>query len=474
MVGQQRIMGDLKSQSHGPGRSEEAATGEAENERETEVRGLQQQEATDCLSPLLVQLQEEHETMEARVRQCLGTLQEARGTAESQRNGPENRQGQSEEVLTKLRELKVLLESVHETAFRCRLTICRGGSHSRVPDADNTYAGGESPWEDSAQQARDEDATDMSWDNYEKEKAFLTFKGDVECIVQQLEMEKRAVKRKAKELEEVKRAQKSLKEKRRKSRKRLVDPFCFGDPLEREDPEMVEGRQPHRPYQALPERPIVVEPLLEEGPESSPPHGPSQKPPGEWPLEPKRRPTRRDLAVNLSDLAELMKVLLRENNQESERNLVEHFRRLQGALQGGNIQLQFSEEEEGTSAGGEHTKSALDGRYAVSELEITKRKLTDVQRNIKKLISSLAAAEKESEASRLQAELLTGELEEKESLHEAECEELRADMRCASQQQTALKRRVNSLDADKEELNDELRQVKAFTVLILSISTDQS
>ena len=473
MVGQQRIMGDLKSQSHGPGRSEEAATGEAENERETEVRGLQQQEATDCLSPLLVQLQEEHEAMEARVRQCLGTLQEARGTAESQRNGPENRQGQSEEVLTKLRELKVLLESVQETAFRCRLTICRGGSHSRVPDADNTYAGWESPREDSAQQARDEDATDMSWDNYEKEKAFLTFKGDVECIVQQLEMEKRAVKRKAKELEEVKRAQKALKEKRRKSRKRLVDPFCFGDPLEREDPEMVGGRQPHRPYHALSERPIVVEPPLEEGPD-----GPSQTPPGEWPLEPKRRQTGRDSrekrAVNLSDLAELMKVLLRENNQESERNLVEHFRRLQGALQGGNIQLQFSEEEEGTSAGGEHTKSALDGRYAVSELEITKRKLTDVQRNIKKLISSLAAAEKESEASRLQAELLTGELEEKESLHEAECEELRADMRCASQQQTALKRRVNSLDADKEELNDELRQVKAFTVLILSISTDQS
>ena len=470
MVGQQRIMG----QSHGPGRSEEAATGEAENERETEVRGLQQQEATDCFSPLLVQLQEEHEAMEARVRQCLGTLQEARGMTESQRNGPENRQGQNEEVLTKLRELKVLLDSVLETAFRCRLTICRGGSHSRVPDADNTYAGWESPREDSAQQARDEDATDMSWDNYEKEKAFLTFKGDVECIVQHLEMEKRAVKRKAKELEEVKRAQKALKEKRRKSRKRLVDPFCFGDPLEREDPEMVEGRQPHRPYQALPERPIVVEPLLEEGPESSPPHGPSQKPPGEWPLEPKRRPTRRDLAVNLSDLAELMKVLLRANNQESERNLVEHFRRLEGALQGGNIQLQFREAEEGTSAGGEHTKSALGGRYAVSELEITKRKLTDVQRNIKKLISSLAAAEKESEASRLQAELITGELEEKESLHEAECEELRADMRCASQQQTALKRRVNSLDADKEELNDELRQVKAFTVLILSISTDQS
>ena len=536
-------------------------------EESNSERRVQTQGNPEPLKSLLSRLQEDHEMMEARARECLRSLHETCDLIGDQADEDDD----EPEIVTRLRELRTSLESLLQAASHCRLMVCpeRPDNGATVlkaaqptPEKDADADTAQHSREGSAPQSRDgyEDNGDLSWDDYDKEEVFQTFRNDVDFIVQQLEKGSKAVKRKANGECEVRRARDALQEIKRKSQQSCVGTrnegnqersvgrqaklqFASGgaDVAERPYEEHNQKKcqaEAGQPLEDVPSQTTIreqcgvqrcdqerrnipssrsVDLVSRQSKEPRPRQREAERARGGpakggskrrtdrhtrqartfrdeeavqlaesgvraskgrtcWESDALEKPSRPAEVeerygrhagergtlgtIGPDELVEVVQVTLEECNLRWERTLAENFGRLQETLQGQRFVMQQTEEKEEKEVVGGHVRSALDGRYAVSELEISRKKLAGVQKNIKELIAGLVATQRENEALRGCVERLERELQERETRHEEECAELKNVVRCASQQETALKRRVKTLDADKEELNNELRQVR--------------
>lgn len=252
---------------------------------------------------------------------------------------------------------------------------------------------------------------EMSWDNFERELAFSAFKGDVEGILQQLDKDKKLAEKKAAELHEVKRAHIALKKVRKRSREAIERAL----ELEEVFPEVV--------------------------PRENAPKGPH------------RQSTRMDC----EHLVDVIKNLVNQNREELETKMSEKFKHLENTIISQCGQVAYPGDRR--QAGGEKLKDTIDGKFAIGELDIVKRKISDVQKSMKHLIGSLAETEKEKKVVESRMDLLSGELGRKESQYEAKCEDLKRAAKTASEHEVSLRSRIEGLTSEKDELNSELRRV---------------
>lgn len=252
---------------------------------------------------------------------------------------------------------------------------------------------------------------EMSWDNYEREAAFRAFKDGVEDILHQIDQDKKLTAKKAEELHEVKRAHLALKKVRKRS-------------LQAIERALTQGGFEHLEEMGPPENVL------------------------------------KGSRMDREDLLDVIKDLLNQNREDLESKMDEHFKRLENTLnyQRAHVQTAFPDDRrQQTSA--ENFKDAIDGKFAIGELDIVKRKLSDVQKSIKHLLGSLAETEKEKKTVESKIDLLNGELGRKESHYEARCEDLRRAVKTASEQEVSLRGRIDGLTSEKDELNSELRRV---------------
>lgn len=256
---------------------------------------------------------------------------------------------------------------------------------------------------------------EMSWDNYEREMAFKAFKGDVEDLLQQLENDKKLAEKKAEELHEVKRAHLALKKVRKRSRQAIERA------LELEEMETVH----------------------EDGPRENVPRG-SQK---------------ASSRMDFENLVDVIRDLVSQNREELETKMGEYFKRLENSLKSQRGQHVSYPDQRSQQAGAENFKDVIDGKFAIGELDIAKRSLSDVQKSIKHLIGSLTETEKEKKSVESRIDLLNGELCRKESQYEATCEDLKRMAKTASEREVSLRSNIEGLTLEKDELNSELRRV---------------
>ena len=265
--------------------------------------------------------------------------------------------------------------------------------------------GGRSSNDNSADE--DNSREEMFWDDYEGE----------EGVLEELDIERKRAEKKAEELYQVNRAQMALKKVRRKSRSALARA------LEKVDEE--ELRKAGR-CENVPER---------------------------------ENPTDRSHNQEMKDI---MKCLLQENKEELEREMNERFKRLehiiirQRAFRNASPDENRQQMQQNIS---HKNKEAMEGMYAIEELDIVKRKLSDVQTSMRHLIGSLAERDKEKTNAESKISLLSEELGRKEWQFEARCEDLTRAAKAASDQQLTLRSRVDALASERDELHAELRRV---------------
>ena len=250
---------------------------------------------------------------------------------------------------------------------------------------------------------------EMSWDNYEREAAYKAFKGDVEDIIQQIETDKKRSEKKAEEFHEVKKAHMALRKVRKRSRQAIERAVAQNE----------------------------IEDYHEE--------------------EPQQMNTRMDG----EELVEVIKQLLDQNREEMELKMSGHFISLENTIKQ-QVQPAMLPEERRQKFGSENVKDAIDGKYAIGELDLVKRKLSDVQKSIKHLIGSLAEVEHEKNSVESKMDLLNGELNRKESQYEAISEDLKRATKTASEHEISLRNRLDALSSEKDEINSELRRMVAI------------
>ena len=253
---------------------------------------------------------------------------------------------------------------------------------------------------------------EMSWDDYEREVAYKAFKGDVEDILQQIETDKKRFDRKADEFHEVKRAHMALRKVRKRSRQAI---------------ERTLGKNE------------------EDFHEEEPQKGPQQT------------NTRMD-SRDGEDLVEVVKQLLDQNREELDLKMSGYFNSLENTIKQHAQPVVLSDERRQKS-GSENVKDAIDGKYAIGELDLVKRKLSDVQKSIKHLIGSLAEIEHEKNSVESKMNLLNGELSRKESQYEAISEDLKRATRTASEHEISFRNRLDALSSEKDQINSELRRM---------------
>ena len=259
---------------------------------------------------------------------------------------------------------------------------------------------------------------EMSWDDYEREVSFKAFKGDVEDILQQLETDQKQSEKKAEELHEVKRAHLALRKVRKRSRQAIERTLMQNE----------------------------VEEFHEEEPGEDNQKGPQEK------------NTRMD-SRDGEDLVEVIKQLLDQNREQMELKMSGYFNSLENTIKQQHAQSILLPDERRQKFGSENVKEAIDGKYAIGELDLVKRKLTDVQKSIKHLIGSLAEVEHEKNSVESKVDLLNGELTQKQSQYEAVSEDLKRATETASEHEISFRNRLDALSSEKDQINSELRRV---------------
>ena len=255
---------------------------------------------------------------------------------------------------------------------------------------------------------------EMSWDDYEREVSFKAFKGDVEDILQQLETDQKQSEKKAEELHEVKRAHLALRKVRKRSRQAIERILMQNE----------------------------VEEFHEEEPGEDNQKGPQEK---------NTRMDSRDV--------EMIKQLLNQNREQMEFKMSGYFNSLENTIKQQHVQPVLLPDERSQKFSSENVKEAIDGKYAIDELDLVKRKLTDVQKSIKHLIGSLAEVEHEKNSVESKVDLLNGELTQKQSQYEAVSEDLKRATETASEHEISFRNRLDALSSEKDEINSELRRM---------------
>ena len=259
---------------------------------------------------------------------------------------------------------------------------------------------------------------ELSWDDYDREVAFKVFTDNVEDLIQQIDKGKKMRERKVEEFQEVKRAHTALKRVRKRSRQAIERAMARSE----------------------------IEDLCVEGPPEDIERG-------------SQRTNTRMERWNDWDLLEVVKDLLEQNREVLEMKMDENFDRLQNIVKQQRVQDDVLSDERRQEIGGESVRETMDGKYAIGELELVKRKLSDVQKIIKHLTGSLVEVEHEKKTVESQVDLLNGELHQKESQYEAKCEDLKRVTKTASDQEVSFRNRLQQIASEKDEINSELRRI---------------
>jgi len=136
-----------------------------------------------------------------------------------------------------------------------------------------------------------------------------------------------------------------------------------------------------------------------------------------------------------------------------------YFNSLENTIKQQHVQPILLPDEKRQKFGSENVKEAIDGKYAIDELDLVKRKLTDVQKSIKHLIGSLAEVEHEKNSVESKVDLLNGELTQKQSQYEAVSEDLKRATETASEHEISFRNRLDALSSEKDQINSELRRM---------------
>ena len=342
----------------------------------------------------------EHESLKDHAQKCLCDLQQMQQYFQGCSNGAKDvisHEHAFETIAKRMSLLKSLLESVVNELAR-----------PLKEEESDIEENEDSPLEASLR-------AEMSWDDYEREVAFKAFKGDVEDILQQLERDKKRTEKKAEELHEVKRAHMALKKVRKRSRQAIERALVEN---EIEDFDVEEPREE-----------------IQKGSQQT------------------------NVRMNGEDLVQVIKDLLDQNREELEFKMSGYFNSLENTIKKQRPQITVLPDEGRQQFGAENVKDALDGKYAIGELDLVKRKLSDVQKSIKHLIGSLAEIEREKKSVESKMDLLNGELGRKESQYEAISDDLRRATKTASEHEISFRNRLDALSSEKDQINSELRKV---------------
>lgn len=345
----------------------------------------------------------EHEGLKDHAQKCLGDLRQLQEYFQGCSNGAKDVISHAhafETVAKRMSLLKSLLESV----------VNELGRPLKEEESD-TEENEDSPLEATIR-------AEMSWDNYEREVAYKAFKGDVEDILLQLERDKKRSEKKVEELHEVKRAHMALKQVRKRSRQAIERAIAQSE----------------------------IEDSHEEEPREDNQKGPQQT------------NTRMD-GRDGEDLVEVIKHLLDQNREELEFKMSGYFNSLENTIKQQRAQPVVLPDERRQKFGSDSVKDATDGKYAIGELDLVKRKLSDVQTSIKHLIGSLAQIEREKNSVESEMDLLNGELRRRESQYEAINEDLKRATKTASEHEISFRNRLDALSSEKDQINSELRRV---------------
>lgn len=344
----------------------------------------------------------EHEGLKDHAQKCLGDLRQLQEYFQGCSNGAKDVISHAhvfETVAKRMSLLKSLLESVVNELGR------------PLKEEESDIEGNEDfPLEASIR-------AEMSWDNYEREVAYKAFKGDVEGILQQIETDKKRFEKKAEELHEVKRAHMALKKVRKRSRQVIERALAQNE----------------------------IEDFHEEGPREDNQTGSQET------------NTLMD-SRDGEDLVEVIKQLLDKNREELELKMSGYFNSLENTIRQ-HAQPVVSPDETRQKFGSENVKDAIDGKYAIGELDLVKRKLSDVQKSIKHLIGSLAEIEHEKNSVESKMDLLNGELSRKQSQYDAISEDLKRATKTASEHEISFRNRLDALSSEKDQINSELRRM---------------
>lgn len=256
---------------------------------------------------------------------------------------------------------------------------------------------------------------EMSWDNYDREEAFRAFKGDVDDILQQLERDKKMAEKEADEQRELRRARLALKQVRKRSRQEIESVLSQEDDTK----------------------------AFQEDPRQS-----------------AQKESRERTRIDMEYLIDVIRDLISGHLEEHEMKMGENFKRLENKIITQRCHL-VPVLDNLKQPGAENFKDVADGRFAIGELEIVRRKVLDVQKSIKQLVGSLAETDKEKKSVESKIDSLNGELCRKESLYRDKCEDMKRAAKTASENEVTLRSRIEGLTIEKDELNAELRRVAA-------------
>lgn len=382
---------------------QELETGPKVNQKDSDENRRGQLQEKENFFNMVKRFFAEHEGLKDHAQKCLGDLRQLQEYFQGCSNGAKDVISHAhafETVAKRMLLLKSLLESVVNELGR------------PMKEEESDIEGNEDvPLEASIR-------PEMSWDDYDRDIAYKAFKCDVEDILQQIETDQTRLEKKAEELHEVKRAHMALKKVRKRSRQAIE--------------------------RALTQNEIEIEDFHEESREDN--QAGSQK-----------TYTRMD-GKEGEDLVEVIKQLLDQNREELELKISGHFNSLEKTIKQ-HAQTVALPDEGRQKFGLENTKDAIDGKYAIGELDLVKRKLTDVQKSIKQLIGSLAEIEHEKNSVESKMDLLNGELSRKESQYEAISEDLKRATRTASEYEISFRNRLDALSSEKDQINSELRRM---------------
>lgn len=259
---------------------------------------------------------------------------------------------------------------------------------------------------------------ELSWDDYEREVAFKAFKDNVQDIIQQIDKDKEMTKKRVEEFQEVKRAHRALKRVRKRSRQAIERAVARSE----------------------------IEDLCVEEPPEDTPKGSHQT-------------NSRMERWNDGELVEVIKDLLEKNREVLAIKMDENFSILENIVKQQRVHNNLLSDERNQKIGGESVRETMDGKYAIGELDLVKRKLSDVQKIIKHLTGSLVEVEHVKKTVESKVDLLNGELSRKESQYEAKCEDLKRVTKIVSDQEVSFRNRLEQLASEKDEINSELRGI---------------
>lgn len=351
-------------------------------------------------------VQMEHEMVQRGVNKCYSTVKSIKQVINSQVPDTENQDSMSK-LYSNVECLCSQLKAVKGIGQRCATSVKSQiesitGYLEEIKER-NTEVQDEQ--KDSRSPGRE-----LSWDNFESERAYQVFKATVDPLIKEIEDEGEDI---AKECEGLQPTTNKLKDLR-------------------------QGSQT--------DRQVNIE-SLDSRPECN-----------------EGKPDGTENILQLDDFVDVLRTLMDENNDlltERMESMLQHFEsNIMKNIAAIHLQKERQQNKQNITASAQ-TSDSEDDIVAVNhpveeeilvfeELEMIKRKISGVQKLVKHLMSSIETTKQEKEEAASHIDLLTNQMRKMSSHHEIRYTELERTMRTASERELSLQRQINGLQTEKE------------------------